>query len=309
MFLDPTPNVYVGAIAAGEKVVNSTLSDTWEMLKANYEDTLAIEMEGYGFLQAAEANQQIEALIIRGISDLIDDKNKTDTANFQRIAALHASAFAFEVLAELAEDPAFHTPKTNPKIANSEKQTIDTNVRPDIQDQFYIQDNHGSLQVGNNTTHNFFTNTDVKDEKSEGKAFLNRGINSLLHGNYTKAKRYLEKADFLLHEDQLPAESAQVKYLLALMLLEGNRPFSATLQTMRLVEQFLETAIHLDPCYSYLYALSLFKSDFAHNGYPRLDREAKALMQQAKLMSSTPKDEENIHLLHHCQPRLFNDRN
>jgi hypothetical protein len=48
-----------------------------------------------------KGNRQVEALIVRGISDLIEDKHLADAANSQEIAARHASAFAFEVLANL----------------------------------------------------------------------------------------------------------------------------------------------------------------------------------------------------------------
>ena len=67
----------------------------------SYEDTLAVETEGYGFFQTAHANPQVEACIIRGISDLIDNKYEADLANSQVIAARHASAFAFKFCARL----------------------------------------------------------------------------------------------------------------------------------------------------------------------------------------------------------------
>jgi nucleoside phosphorylase len=95
------PRAFVGPIAAGEKVVAATESDLYEFLKDRYNDTLAVEMEGRGFLEATHANPQVSALIVRGISDLINNKSDLDDATRQEIAARHASAFAFEVLAKL----------------------------------------------------------------------------------------------------------------------------------------------------------------------------------------------------------------
>ncbi len=96
-----SPRAFVGAIAAGDKVVASTRSDVYQLLRSSYGDALAVDMEGHGFLKAVRANQQIDALVVRGISDLIDKKGEVDAAGHQEIAARHASAFAFEVLAKL----------------------------------------------------------------------------------------------------------------------------------------------------------------------------------------------------------------
>ncbi|MEH1945201.1 MAG: CHAT domain-containing protein [Nostoc sp.] len=95
------PNVLVATIAAGEKVIASKHSSIFNFLQSNYGDAVAVEMEGRGLLQAAHANERVSALIVRGISDLISSKSKTDKAGWQEIAAHHASAFAFEVLAKL----------------------------------------------------------------------------------------------------------------------------------------------------------------------------------------------------------------
>jgi 5'-methylthioadenosine/S-adenosylhomocysteine nucleosidase len=99
----PAPDdveAHVKPIAAGEKVLASAASDLVKFLRAHYGDALAVEMEGHGVMQAAHA-RNVNALVVRGISDLLDGKAESDRTGWQPRAARHAAAFAMQVLARL----------------------------------------------------------------------------------------------------------------------------------------------------------------------------------------------------------------
>ncbi|MGR3278932.1 phosphorylase family protein [Acaryochloris marina NIES-2412] len=96
------PKSYVKPIAAGEKVIASRKAKIYKYLQKYYSDAIAVEMEGAGFLKATQQVKSVSAMVIRGISDLIDGKNDDSEESEevrQERASCHASAFAFEVLA------------------------------------------------------------------------------------------------------------------------------------------------------------------------------------------------------------------
>ncbi len=96
-----TPKVFVQPIAAGSKVVAAGRARATKFLREHYSDAVAVEMEGFGFIAAAFARPNIQAAVIRGISDLIEGKAEADAAGSQERASRHAAGFAFEMLANL----------------------------------------------------------------------------------------------------------------------------------------------------------------------------------------------------------------
>lgn len=111
-----TPRAFVGPIAAGEKVVAAENSAVYEFLRQQYSDALAVEMEGFGFMRAVLANHQVQAMVVRGVSDLIAGKNPADDHNWQPIAAAHAAAFTFQMLSQLQPAAAAATTPTTTVI-------------------------------------------------------------------------------------------------------------------------------------------------------------------------------------------------
>lgn len=99
---EPAPKAVVKPIAAGSKVVGDAGSATARFLDRHCGDAAAVEMEGHGFLHGAYLNEDVQALVVRGISDLLSGKNEAADERWQPIAARHAAAFAFELLAREA---------------------------------------------------------------------------------------------------------------------------------------------------------------------------------------------------------------
>lgn len=91
-------SIFIGPIAAGDKLVAGTNNPTYQRIKEHYNDTLGLEMEAIGFATALQNHRGIHGLAIRGISDLCEGKSETDKQNWQPIAAERAAAVGFELL-------------------------------------------------------------------------------------------------------------------------------------------------------------------------------------------------------------------
>ncbi|MDO0911656.1 5'-methylthioadenosine/S-adenosylhomocysteine nucleosidase [Streptomyces sp. DT2A-34] len=86
-------------IACGDVVLADHESAFAEFIRRNYNDAYAIEMEGSGAAHAAHLSGQLDALVIRGISDRANAKKGDDDASgSQERAAARAASVAVGVL-------------------------------------------------------------------------------------------------------------------------------------------------------------------------------------------------------------------
>ncbi|RSM68958.1 hypothetical protein DL991_41020 [Amycolatopsis sp. WAC 01375] len=113
----PAPKAVIKPIAAGSKVIADQNAATARYLATYCGDAAAVEMEGYGFLHGAYVNDTVQALVVRGISDLLSGKTETADAHWQPTASCHAAAFAFELLAR-------HTTPPNPATGTVPHQLV-----------------------------------------------------------------------------------------------------------------------------------------------------------------------------------------
>lgn len=97
-------SVFTGTIASGEKVDADVKSELHKFIKQNCSHALAIEMEGLGFLESCRAYPNINSLLIRGISDMVDDKEDSDSKGSQEYASKNAASFLFGLLNKLDYD-------------------------------------------------------------------------------------------------------------------------------------------------------------------------------------------------------------
>jgi nucleoside phosphorylase len=99
-------NVCFDPIVSGETVLANSDCEYYRVVTAASPKAVAIEMEGYGFLSACRENN-VDAIVIRGISDTLDDKQQQNDnqcgspAAFDRAqyrATRHAAALFFATL-------------------------------------------------------------------------------------------------------------------------------------------------------------------------------------------------------------------
>ena len=88
-----TPRAVVKPIASGDALLASRRAPLYKWLRKNCGDAVALDMESFGFHEAMKSFPLIQAMAIRGISDLADGGEKD-----LGIASRNAAAFAFDLL-------------------------------------------------------------------------------------------------------------------------------------------------------------------------------------------------------------------
>lgn len=167
------PGGHTGAIAAGEQVVADERSDAYHLIRNNYSDALAVEMEGYGALHAAHS-LGVGAIVVRGISDNVVDKSECDADGWQPEAAAHASAFAFEMLANLdigplarrvptnfPSDPNTPGDHTQPPSSGLERQDRSVQIGKDVDGSIVVTGSHNTITYPSDSVG---VGTDIRSE-------------------------------------------------------------------------------------------------------------------------------------------------
>jgi nucleoside phosphorylase len=121
----PLPAAGVGPIASGPKVLTTTRSTVYAFIRQNYGDAVAVEMEGYGFLRGVWMNHPVLGLVLRGISDHLDDKTPQADKDWQPMAARHAAAFAFQLLGTLDATSIGDGGRGSPEVGDERLRKLD----------------------------------------------------------------------------------------------------------------------------------------------------------------------------------------
>jgi nucleoside phosphorylase/DNA-binding transcriptional ArsR family regulator len=96
------PDVLVRPIVAGEVVLADANSELRRRIAQQHNDAAAIDMESFGIYETAH-RYDVPVLTVRGLSDLIGDKNPEADRELQPLAATNAAGFAMAVLRHAEE--------------------------------------------------------------------------------------------------------------------------------------------------------------------------------------------------------------
>ncbi|QXE92118.1 hypothetical protein KP001_06210 [Geomonas subterranea] len=118
------PSAVVKGIVSGEEVVAGDKSPRFAWLRVHFNDCGAVEMEGWGVMNAAH-HENASAIIVRGISDMCAGKDQANDKMHQPIAAAHAAAFAFSILSFRSKVPTQGNPSVEDTKTTGNEQNYD----------------------------------------------------------------------------------------------------------------------------------------------------------------------------------------
>ena len=116
----------VAPVASVEAVLADRESELEALIADVCGDACVVEMEGYGAVYAA-SQERVPSILVRGVSDMIQDKSPEKDAERQPVAARHAAAFAFELLSHWTQVfPAIkpHMPGAMPTPAGGRTEVV-----------------------------------------------------------------------------------------------------------------------------------------------------------------------------------------
>jgi nucleoside phosphorylase len=103
------PDVFAGSLIAGDKVYGDPTSEEQSALMQEYDEAIALDMESVGLCRAVASSRDNpqynpRLLIVRGISDLVDDPDNmaqrdSNKANSAAVAAMFACRVVADILA------------------------------------------------------------------------------------------------------------------------------------------------------------------------------------------------------------------
>ncbi len=216
--LERTPEVHFGPIAAGEVVLNSAASAHARWIHDNYNDALAVEMEGAGVAQAGQLNGKLPVVVVRGVSDRADGtKEATDRDRWQPRAVANAAAFAAALAEELAAEeqlgnrPVAGEPMRSPTMHET-RNIAKGNARVGVQAGTI----YGGIRIGSEPN----SPADLKEALAGLRAQLReaRAAGHLDEDTYEATEAELAVADEALRTD---TPQSRARLMLALKKMRG----------------------------------------------------------------------------------------
>ena len=146
----------------------------------------------------------------------------------------------------------------------------------------------------------------VRERRDKLRRRLKDIENAIIGGNYYSAYHDVVNLSKQADEEMPIQEAARLKYLEALIHLNGKRPCKQSPSVMKQAEAALHDACRLHNLSAYKKILALLKQDFARSGVQvkKNKDEAYKLVSQANRLPIKPEDQEVIAIFSRCHPQL-----